>query len=182
MDRALPAVVRVLGRLPRGRLVRRRETCVHSREAQESPRVALAARLVGDPLHLPGPGPDRGGPAPAHQQRDRGRGQRAAPGHAQEPPRHVAHAAREGCLLVVPPAHRGPRPPRETLASMATDDDIDLLYRTYAIGSKCEDGGPKRGDRAVWEELHHRDPYPSGWTRTRVLSRHTFCPISPSID
>lgn len=23
-----------------------------------------------------------------------------------------------------------------------------------------EDGGPEWGDRAVWEDLHHRDPYP----------------------
>ena len=57
-----------------------------------------------------------GGPAAAHQQRHRGRGQRPAARHAQEPPRHVGHAAREGGLLVVLPAHgvaeAGARDPR----------------------------------------------------------------------
>lgn len=53
-----------------------------------------------------------------------------------------------------------PLGPREILASMPTDDDIDLLYRTYSAGPKREDGGPEWGDRAVWEELHHKSPYP----------------------
>ena len=53
-----------------------------------------------------------------------------------------------------------PRPAREILASMPTDDDIDLLYRTYSASPKREDGGPEWGDRVVWEELHHKDPYP----------------------
>ncbi len=48
----------------------------------------------------------------------------------------------------------------EKLASMPTDADIDLLYRTYSASPKREDGGPEWGDRAVWEELHHRDPFP----------------------
>lgn len=48
----------------------------------------------------------------------------------------------------------------ERLASMPTDDDIELLYRTYSASPKRDDGGPEWGDRAVWEELHHRDPYP----------------------
>ena len=48
----------------------------------------------------------------------------------------------------------------EILASMPTDADIDLLYRTYSSSPKREDGGPEWGDRAVWEELHHRDPFP----------------------
>ena len=49
---------------------------------------------------------------------------------------------------------------REILDSMPTDDDVDLLYRTYSVAPKREDGGPEWGDRAVWEELHHKDPYP----------------------
>ncbi len=49
---------------------------------------------------------------------------------------------------------------REILASMPTDDDVDLLYRTYSVAPKREDGGPEWGDRVVWEELHHKDPYP----------------------
>ena len=43
---------------------------------------------------------------------------------------------------------------------MPTDEDIDFLYRTYSASPKREDGGPEWGDRAVWEELHHRDPFP----------------------
>ena len=53
-----------------------------------------------------------------------------------------------------------PKPARDVLASMPTDDDIDFLYRTYSVSPKREDGGPEWGDRAVWEELHHGDPYP----------------------
>lgn len=53
-----------------------------------------------------------------------------------------------------------PGPAREVLRSMPTDDDIDFLYRTYSASPKREDGGPEWGDRVVWEELHHRDPYP----------------------
>ena len=53
-----------------------------------------------------------------------------------------------------------PKPVREALGAMPTDDDIDLLYRTYSAGPKRDDGGPEWGDRVVWEELHHRDPYP----------------------
>lgn len=48
----------------------------------------------------------------------------------------------------------------EKLATMPTDADIDLLYRTCSASPKRDDGGPEWGDRAVWEELHHRDPYP----------------------
>ena len=53
-----------------------------------------------------------------------------------------------------------PKPARDVLASMPTDDDIDFLYRTYSVSPKREDGGPEWGDRVVWEELHHGDPYP----------------------
>ena len=53
-----------------------------------------------------------------------------------------------------------PLPAREILKVMPTDEDIDLLYRTYAVGPKRDDGGPEWGDRIVWEELHHKDAYP----------------------
>lgn len=53
-----------------------------------------------------------------------------------------------------------PRPARELLRSMPTDADIDFLYRTYSASPKREDGGPEWGDRAVWEELRRKDPYP----------------------
>lgn len=43
---------------------------------------------------------------------------------------------------------------------MPTDADIDFLYRTYSASPKREDGGPEWGDRAVWEELRCKDPYP----------------------
>ena len=73
--RAPPAVVRcgVLGRLPRGCLVRRRETPAHAREAQEGQLFTFATRLAGgQPLHLLGPALT--GSAPVHQKRNRGRG------------------------------------------------------------------------------------------------------------
>ena len=53
-----------------------------------------------------------------------------------------------------------PRPARELLRSMPTDADIDFLYRTSSASPKREDGGPEWGDRAVWEELRRKDPYP----------------------
>lgn len=53
-----------------------------------------------------------------------------------------------------------PLKPKEILKVMPTDKDIDLLYKTYSIGPKRDDGGPEWGDRVVWEELHHKDPYP----------------------
>jgi hypothetical protein len=41
-----------------------------------------------------------------------------------------------------------------------TDADIDFLFSVYSASPSREDGGPEWGDRAVWEDLHHRDPYP----------------------
>lgn len=52
------------------------------------------------------------------------------------------------------------RRPIEMLSSMPTDDDVELLQRTYSASPTRDDGGPRWGDRAVWEELHHRDPFP----------------------
>ena len=42
---------------------------------------------------------------------------------------------------------------------MPTDDDIDLLYETYAEHPRA-DGGPGWGEAPVWQELHHQTPYP----------------------
>ena len=53
--RALPRLVRLLGRLPRGHHARRREAGLHPREAQEGKEVAVLAGLGGDALHLPRP-------------------------------------------------------------------------------------------------------------------------------
>lgn len=58
-------------------------------------------------------------------------------------------------------AHSGDaRAAREKLATMPTDADIDFLFSVYSASPSREDGGPEWGDRAVWEDLHHRDPYP----------------------
>ena len=38
--------------------------------------------------------------------------------------------------------------------------DIDFLFSVYSASPSRDDGGPEWGDRAVWEDLHHRDPYP----------------------
>ena len=52
------------------------------------------------------------------------------------------------------------RTAREKLAAMPTDADIDFLFSVYSASPSRDDGGPEWGDRAVWEDLHHRDPYP----------------------
>ncbi len=54
-----------------------------------------------------------------------------------------------------------PKGAPEILATMPTDDDIDLLYETYASNPKEADGPVKWGDRPVWAEMHHstRHPY-----------------------
>ena len=58
-------------------------------------------------------------------------------------------------------AHSGDaRTAREKLATMPADADIDFLFSVYSASPSREDGGPEWGDRAVWEDLHHRDPYP----------------------
>ena len=44
--------------------------------------------------------------------------------------------------------------------SSANNADIDFLFSVYSASPSREDGGPEWGDRAVWEDLHHRDPYP----------------------
>lgn len=58
-------------------------------------------------------------------------------------------------------AHSGDaRTAREKLATMPRDSDIDLLYDVYSASRKHDDGRPEWGDRAVWEELHRKDPFP----------------------
>lgn len=58
-------------------------------------------------------------------------------------------------------AHSGDaRTAREKLAAMPTDVDIDFLFSVYSASPSRDDGGPEWGDRAVWEDLHHRDQYP----------------------
>lgn len=52
------------------------------------------------------------------------------------------------------------RAARGKLAAMPTDADIDFLFSVYSASTSREDGGTEWGDRAVWEDLHHRDPYP----------------------
>lgn len=58
-------------------------------------------------------------------------------------------------------AHSGDaRTAREKLATIPTDADIDFLFSVYSASPSRDDGGPEWGDRAVWENLHHGDPYP----------------------
>lgn len=58
-------------------------------------------------------------------------------------------------------AHSGDvRTAKEKLATMPRDSDIDLLYDVYSSSPKQGDGRPEWGDRAVWEELHRKDPFP----------------------
>ena len=52
------------------------------------------------------------------------------------------------------------RTAKEKLATMPRDSDIDLLYDAYSASRKHDDGRPEWGDRAVWEELHRKDPFP----------------------
>lgn len=49
---------------------------------------------------------------------------------------------------------------KNRLTLTPTDADIDFLFSVYSASPSREDGGPEWGDRAVWEDLHHRDPYP----------------------
>ena len=44
--------------------------------------------------------------------------------------------------------------------TMPRDADIDLLYDVYSSSPKQGDGRPEWGDRAVWEELNRKDPFP----------------------
>ena len=104
------------------------------------------------------PWPSR--PAAVDQQHDRGRGELAAEGRPAQPPGADVGQAREGGILVVPRALGGREDAREKLATMPTDADIDFLFSVYSASPSRDDGGPEWGDRAVWEDLHHRDPYP----------------------
>ena len=58
-------------------------------------------------------------------------------------------------------AHSGDaRTAKEKLATTPRDSDIDLLYDVYSASRKHDDVRPEWGDRAVWEELHRKDPFP----------------------
>ncbi len=70
--RALPRLVRLLGRLPRGHHARRREEGLHPREAQAGEEVAVVAGLGGDAVHLPRPRLTKAGPLPSTNNRIEG--------------------------------------------------------------------------------------------------------------
>lgn len=53
-----------------------------------------------------------------------------------------------------------PAPAPEILRSMPTDEDIDLLYKTYASSPLNTREPVEWGDGIVWNELHHSTPYP----------------------
>ena len=52
---------------------------------------------------------------------------------------------------------------REELATMPIDTDIDFLSGACSASLTREDGGPERGNRAVWEGLRRRARTRSGW-------------------
>lgn len=101
-------MVRVLGRLPAGAVGRGRKEGLHPRQAEEGQEEPRQARERGDPLHLPRPGPLRGGAAALDDQPHRGRRQRAVEGDGQGASRAVGHPEGQGRLLVVLHAHRMP--------------------------------------------------------------------------
>lgn len=53
-----------------------------------------------------------------------------------------------------------PKNAREILETMPSDEDIDILYETYGVKPKSNDGPALWGDGLVWEELHHKTRYP----------------------
>lgn len=55
-----------------------------------------------------------------------------------------------------------PRPAREVIASMPTDDDVDLLYRTYSAGPKHDDGGRSGATGSSGRSSTTRTRTPSG--------------------
>ena len=94
------------------------------------------------------------------QQQDRRRRERAAQGGSPQPQGADVPEAREDGFWWCH-AHSGDaRTAREKLATMPRDADIDLLYEVYSSSPKQGDGRPEWGDRAVWEELHRKDPFP----------------------
>lgn len=86
LGRALPRLVRVLGRLPGGQDRGGRQEGLHPREAEAGALVAVVAGVGGDAVHLPRPRPGQGRPAAVDQQHDRGRGELAAEGRPAQPP------------------------------------------------------------------------------------------------
>ena len=107
LGRALPRLVRVLGRLPGGQDRGGRQEGLHPREAEAGALVAVVAGVGGDAVHLPRPRPCQGRPAAVDQQHDRGRGELAAEGRPAQPPGADVGQAREGGVLVVPRSFGG---------------------------------------------------------------------------
>lgn len=64
---------------------------------------------------------------------------------------------------MLPRALGGREAAREELATMPIDTDIDFLSGACSASLTREDGGPERGNRAVWEGLHRRTRTRSGW-------------------
>ena len=61
---------------------------------------------------------------------------------------------------MVPRAFRRREDRQGEAGDHAEGADIDLLYDVYSSSPKQGDGRPEWGDRAVWEELHRKDPFP----------------------
>lgn len=107
LGRALPRLVRVLGRLPGGQDRGGRQEGLHPREAEAGALVAVVAGVGGDAVHPPRPRPGQGRPAAVDQQHDRGRGELAAEGRPAQQPGADVGQAREGGVPVVPCALGG---------------------------------------------------------------------------
>lgn len=54
-----------------------------------------------------------------------------------------------------------PKSAKEILETMPTDSDIDLLYQKYGKNPVNREGPAQWGEGLVWEELHHKTPYPN---------------------
>ena len=88
-------------------------------------------------------------------------GANSRPGAVPRNRRGLTSAKRAKAVFWWCHAHSGDaRTAREKLATMPTDADIDFLFSVYSASPSREDGGPEWGDRAAWEDLHRRDPYP----------------------
>ena len=160
MARALPRLVRLLGGLPRGHHDldgRRAYTHERLRKARRSLSSLVSAGTLFTYLD---PELTKAGPLPATNNRIEG-GVNAQLRAILRNRRGLTSLKRVKAVFWWCHAHSGDaRTAREKLATMPRDSDIDLLYDVYSASRKHDDGRPEWGDRAVWEELHRKDPFP----------------------
>ncbi len=125
------------------------------RRGGRCPRWSRRGRC--SPTSIPG---SRRPARPSTNNRIEGRRERPAQGYSPQP-QGLTSLKRVKAVFWWCHAHSGDaRTAREKLATMPRDADIDLLYEVYSSSPKQGDGRPEWGDRAVWEELHRKDPFP----------------------